>query len=512
MAVSDLNYHSYFSLFTGASATATASEFNVFDEDNYSSYSSTAVSSPDITYDSSTGKIHFGAAGDYFVVFTANVETGVNAKHAVLKIKKNGTALITSDEIRMMAAFDPEQATVHLVVSIEAGDYLECTHEGDDASCFVSAGTHVTILRTRGHYSSAFYTTKADQTSTADNYDLFDTTNEGGVVSSKVNGITYTGSNGRFTPSATKRFLLFSTWIYDTGGNVNDLQHKLAIDGSAIDDATAGASAALTPVTHTYSLIKEVADDEYASVKRDQGGTTSFDAEIGTSFSMIDVSNNGVDPSAMLCFSVTSDSSALANDSGDKDIFDEDNYGTFAKTDHVTASGINYTEADGKFTVAEAGKYLVICNLVADSVSTNASTDFKITINGSAYFTDKFRKQGTDDPRTHVVCLVISLAKDDYLNFIVNNFGADVDDGTSVSIFRVDNVAGSGDLVLDRTAPAKEIGQDYTINTLNRDVVGSQHTNTTDRVLPFSLGQKGPRHLRGRTTSYSTSLGSKKRK
>ena len=508
-----LNYHSYFSLFTEANATATASEFNIFDEDSYSSYDFTSVSSPDITYDQSTGKIIFNAEGDYFVVLTANVETGVNNKHAVLKIKKNGTALITTDSIQLYAAFDPEQATAQLIVTMAPGDYLECTHDGDDASCFVSSGTHLTIFRTRGHYSSAFYTTKANQTTTADNYDLFDTTNEGGVVSSKVNGVTYTGANGRFTPSATRTFLFFSTWIYDTGGNVNDLQHKLSIDGSAIDDATAGASVALTPVTHTYSLLKEVADDEYASVKRDQGGTTSFDAEIGTSFSLIDVSNGGVAPNAFLCFSVTNDSNALANDSDNKDIFDEDNYGTFAKTDHVTATGITFTSADGKFTVAGAGDYLVICNLVADTVATNASTNFLIMVNGSAYFTDKFRKQSTDDPRTHVVCLVMRLKAGDYLNFIVEDFGADVDDGTSVTMVRLDDLGGSRDLFPQLEA-SDLVGDDYVIKNYSPNTIGKQHDHLSTPVPQFSLGVPGALNLRRRgdlAEPYTTNKGKSKK-
>ena len=511
MAVSDLNFHSYFSIFTKASATATASEFNVFDDDNYSSYDSTSVSSQDISYDNSTGRIHFNAAGDYFLVFTANVEVNSNNKTAVLKIKKNGTAVITTDSIVLYSSFDPEQVTAHLILSIEAGDYIECTHTGTHSTSFVSAGTHFTALRLRGHYSSAFYTTKANQTSTADNYDLYDTTNEGGVVSSKVNGITYTGNNGRFTPSATRRFLFFSTWIYDTGGSVSDLQHKLAIDGSAIDDATAGSTAARSPLSHTYSLLKEVASDEYASVKRDQGGTTSFDAEIGTSFSLFDVSNNGTDPRAMLCFSLSNDSNALNGSSGDKDIFDEDNYGTFGKSDHVSATGITFTEGDGKFTVSSSGVYLVICNLITDSVTSNASTDFKITVNGAAYFTDKHWKDASMDPQSHAVCLIMKLDGGDYLNFIVNNFGADVDDGTSVTIVKIDDVGGSRDLTLEST-PSKQIADDYIINTLNSDVAGNQHTHTTNKVLPFSLAQSGPRNLRGRTTSYSPSRGGKVKK
>jgi hypothetical protein len=508
-----LNFHSYFSIFAEASATATASEYNPFDEDNYSSYSSTSLSSPDISYDSSTGRVTFGAGGDYFVVFTANCEVSTgNNKTVVLKIKKNGSAVITTDAVILYSNFDPEQVTAHLIVSVEVGDYIEATVDGSVAEFFTSLGTHLTIVKANGHYSSAFYTTKADQTGTADNYDLYDTTNEGGVVSSKLNGVVYAGSTGRFTPSATRTFLMFSSWIYDTGGSVSDLEHQLAIDGSAIDAVTAGASAGLTPLSHTYSLLKEVADDEYATVKRDQGGTTTFDAEVGTSFTMFDISNGGTDPTAMLCFSVTNDSNAFADDSGDKDIFDADNYGTFAKTDHVTAAGITYTQADGKFTLLGAGDYLVICNMVSDSVAAGASTAFKINKNGTTYFTDNVFKHASIDPQSHVVCLIMRLNAGDYLNFLVNNFGADVDDGTSVTIVRLNNIGESNDLFPQLNSD-NLLDDDYTINNYSSGTLGRQHDHLATQPQ-FSLGIPGALNLRRRgplAQPYTTSKGKSKK-
>ena len=513
MALSDLNYHSYISIFTAASSATTADEFNVFDQDSYSSYSSTTVSSPDISYNSSTGRIHFDAPGDYFIMFSANCMTNGIATETVLKIKKNGTAIITGAGLQMYNVYDPMQGTLHLVVSIEAGDYIECTHDGDHATTKVNSGAYFTAFRTRGHYSSAFYTTKADTTETADNYDLYDTTNEGGVVSSKVNGVTYTGSNGRFTPSVTRRFLFLSTWFFKvTGGAASGYQHKLAIDGSAIDDATAGAVASRTPACHTYSLLKEVTSAEYASVKRDNTTDQAFDLEVGTCFTLLDVSNNGTDPTAMLCFSLTNDSNALADDSGDIDVFDEDNYGTFAKTDHVTATGITYTKADGKFTVEAGGVYLVILNLISDTVTGgNTPTDVKIVKNGSAYFTNPHHTNSTFDPVSHVICLVMKLDPGDYLNFVVNNHGADIDDGTSVTMIKIDEVGESRDLTFE-SSPSSQIADDYTINTLDSNVLTSQRIRTTGKVLPFSMGHTGPRYLRGRTTSYSPSMGGKVKK
>ncbi len=60
----DLNYHSYFSIATDADSNALSGtpdlEENIFDENNYSSFTVTTVSSPDITFTSSDGKITFG--------------------------------------------------------------------------------------------------------------------------------------------------------------------------------------------------------------------------------------------------------------------------------------------------------------------------------------------------------------------------------------------------------------------------------------------------------------------
>jgi len=55
------------------------------------------------------------------------------------------------------------------------------------------------------------------------------------------------------------------------------------------------------------------------------------------------------------------------------------------------------------------------------------------------------------------------------------------------------------------------ISDDYTINTFSQDVLSAQHSRNVNSV-PLSLGVNGPRHLRGRTTSYSPSLGGRTKK
>ena len=71
MAELDLLYHSYHSLIIESdsdalSGTADLKE-RVLLSSNYSSFSTTSVTSPDITFNSTTGRITFAADGAYLV-------------------------------------------------------------------------------------------------------------------------------------------------------------------------------------------------------------------------------------------------------------------------------------------------------------------------------------------------------------------------------------------------------------------------------------------------------------
>lgn len=501
-----LDYHSYFSVFTKSASTAGTGEKNIFDQDNHSSYDFEQVGSPDISYDSSTGEITFHGEGDYFLVFAANCGVGADNKTAALRIKQNGTNIVEHEPLLLLDDFEPEQCVIHIIATIEAGDIITCTHEGSDATSFTALGCYFTALKTKGHYSSAIYTTKADVQDTLDNYALFHTSggsNEGGVVASKVNGVVYDNTNGRFSPSATRKFLYFSTMIHEGDeATIFDLQHKLTIGGSSIDDLTAGSTVARTPVCNTYSLIAEVEDDEYATVQRDQSSTTAreFELEAGTSFSFIDISNNGVDPRAFFCGSVQTDGNTLATDSGDQAIFDEDNYSSLTLTDRVTATGVTHTAADGSFTVDSAGDYLV--TLVLGSTrsgtgSANSLNDLKITINGSTHFTHQVWKDAQQDTQSNCICLILRLKAGDAINFIVNNYGAKVDDGTSVSMFMVSDVGGSKDLFPQKLSD-ELVGDDYVIKNYSPETTGRQHDHLGTAVPQLSLGIPGALNVRRR--------------
>jgi len=64
---------------------------------------------------------------------------------------------------------------------------------------------------------------------------------------------------------------------------------------------------------------------------------------------------------------------------------------------------------------------------------------------------------------------------------------------------------------LEHASSSDEVSEDYTISTFGPNNLDKQFIKIPDQV-PFSLGTKGPRHLRGRSTSYSVSLGTKSKK
>ena len=103
---------------------------------------------------------------------------------------------------------------------------------------------------------------------------------------------------------------------------------------------------------------------------------------------------------------------------------------------------------------------------------------------------------------------MVNASAGDSFTFVITDGEAKIDAGTAISIFKVDEVA---DLRIEESAQ-KQIADDFTLNTYRADVLGKQHEDVSNRVLPFSMGIPGPSNLRGRDTALITTLGSTKDK
>jgi hypothetical protein len=498
----DLNFHSYCSISIATASDTTADEFNPFADGSYGSGATkNIVKTPDIVYDSTSGSLSFGASGTYFIVFACPM-VSTSIATFVLKIKHNGTDVVVSDSLQHRATMSPKSGIVNCMLTVQAGDSVTVTVDGTQASSGTGSGTHITAVKANGHFAGVHYTAGGSSTTTGGPYPIYDTANEGGAVRANTNGITYSGTNGHFTASANRRLLLFSSWVYEAGGT-SSMQHGFMLDpGSgavSIDNLGLGNRTTQDPACHTYHMVKSVEEDDIVTDAFSQSATTSFTINKGTGFCMLDISNDGTAPSAFLSLTLDAVSDALSTTSGDKDIFDSSNTSSgFGTTNRTAPTGIVYDNSDGTFTVAQSGDYLVILTVGFDVASNGNTLTLKVNVDGSTYYSAGYEPVSVSDPSTYPICLVMSLEAGAVLNFLVNNAGATIDDGSSVSIVRLDDVGGSNYLLLEdgflSDTPDSLIQDDFDINTHEKQDQRFRHVDQA----PTILGSSGPPSVRGR--------------
>jgi hypothetical protein len=498
----NLKFHSFCSVFTKASSNETASEFNVFKSDKYSSYSYEVTTTPDVTYDPDTGFINLLAQGNYFVICSMQMNGSSGNTTVVGKLKKNGDAFLTSDSVVVKSAEDPKQLTMHRIIRAEAGDVITATFNAGAADFGVVKGTHITVLKLNGAFANAAYSAGfGSALNTGTSTPIYDS-DLGGTVVTELSSVNHGTATGKFTNTSESRtYLLFSTWIFDSGGDVGDFFHKIRFgdDSSAttIDELTAGTTTGDNPECHSFHSMKVIPANDYATVNFDQGGSepfVDFVVEKGTSFSMIDVSSMGVLPSAMLSMTLDDDSTDFSTSAGEKNIWDTNNHSSFAKTDQITATNITFTQANGRFTVNEKGHYLVV-STIGISDADDGTPNFRLKINGSTHYDADFDIRADADPRGFAVCLIVPLEAGDYLELAVNNPGGKFDDGCSVSIVKVDDVG----TLYPRTNTTEELIDLETnvINNYSFDSLSQQHDRVNAEQVPFILGSRTPIRLRG---------------
>jgi len=493
LSISDLRAgtrRSYFSIFTTSDSDASEAAFNPFDEDTHSSYAATSVESRHISYSSSTGRVTFGTGGEFLVVFDAPV-TVSDASTVRGLILVNGSAVYTSEGMASTETIDPRNHTFHTLISVNSGDYLEVQIEQETADEDATAqnGTALTIIEAIGDYGSVLYTADANAAGSGPaEFTLFDSDN-GGTVTSKLKNVAFATATGLLTPSNTRKFLMFSSLITEVGTS-GDVTHKLYADGSSIDDLPGRVNTGSDPTELSYGFLKELTEDETTSARVIGAGTVT--AQQGTAFTIFDFTNEGIEPSAYFSLTVDIDSDDLAD--GGKTCFRANKWTDYAYTARAGtidgSTGIIYNETTGRFTVLNAGKYFVLWSLMIGTADSGERT-VKVAKNGDDIYTAPFYMHQNHDPMEKTVCLILDLSADDYVTFVIVDGEGDIDAGTAITIFKID------DPDFRQETPASLITTDFTINSFGADTLGKQHDRAT-RQVPFCLGIPGPMSLRGR--------------
>ncbi len=278
------------------------------------------------------------------------------------------------------------------------------------------------LLKSNGDYGNLQYTADANAAGSGPaEFTLFDSDN-GGTVQSTLNNVSFAAATGLLTPTNTRTFLMLSSLMAEVGTN-GDVTHKLYANGSSIDDLP-GRITSYDPLELTYGFLKTLTGGQTASARTIGAGTIT--AQKGTSFTLFDISDDGTDPLAFISFTCDADSNDLAD--GTDICFDSNNWGSYAKTDRVTATGITYTADGGTFVVANPGKYFILWQLMLGTADTGTRT-ISVKNGGTTIYSAPMHMHANLDPMEKTTCLVVDASANDSFTFVITDGEAKIDAG-----------------------------------------------------------------------------------
>jgi len=498
--------------------------------------------SPDMIYNETDGTVEVVNAGNYLVVYTATIQvaSGTDATTGIQKINKVSTSgvtttMMTSAGVTADDQRDPQQCVIHTVVALTAGEKITVTTTcGGTGPASLYPGTSVLIQRLTGHFASARFTADSNTVTDTGNVTVFDQ-NEGigGTITSTLDGITYSTTSGRFTPSSERMFVNLQSYVLlSTTGDFSDARHRTTLNGSTstngyMEELKAGISDADDPFCSTNNIMKAIPSSLGSQPQfKINSDVPDYKFMQGTCATVYDISNNGALPSVY--FNLVLDDGTSSDPGGSAfNVWDDDNYSTFVTkdpnddTNKATNStiggnkGVTYTPSTGLFTVDEAGDYVVISNIVAKeatSLSANVSHLINsVTPDGTAtieHATNLWHDSDLD-PISNCAFAIVSLSAGDAISITTIFMRAKTTAGCSIIIYKVgprmtkqpgDNEFFDGATrVKDTTQPVGQpiVKTDDTIDSADK---GDQRDRRTEQS-PFRMTVNGPLTLRGRARS-----------
>jgi len=512
-------YSSYFSIATlsdsnSLSTGASGEQANVFSASNYSSFSVNTVSSPDIEFDSTTGRITARVTGTYLLVFIPSVTLSSGLGVGVTaRINRNGSNVVTVENLTAFTTTDPISATCHRVLDLTAGDYIGLTVSATSTDAIVAQnGTSFTMLKANGDYASLAQSGDGSA-GTANTLEVIGNTVLAGNnnITTNLNNITYNSNTGKLTPANTRPFFLLATLVGASDTKTEETTIGVYANNTLIDEASALIHEDDDPNEESYGLLKTLTGGQTVSA-RYQGGTgTTITTKKGTSFSVLDLSNSdgAGTPSAFISFSVAADSDP--QNIGEKNCFDEDLWTSYSTTVHSAATNISYASDTGFFTVQNAGKYLVLWNVVLGNSITSTDRNAIIKKDGNEVYSVPLMVHTSFDPIERTICVILEAEANETFTFKLQGVRGKIAEGTGVTIVKIDDLEHldnsffydrpNTNLFDDHGAPAALIADDFTINSFSADGLSSQHNRLKTKQVPFSLGIRGPMSLRGKPAS-----------
>lgn len=166
-----------------------------------------------------------------------------------------------------------------------------------------------------------------------------------------------------------------ATANWDLGGyNITNVAAVTATGTVQAEQLTSTDDANITGATTTGTLTSGEATFS--------AGATVADAPSAATdvVRYTDIGSATVGAPAYICVQTTADSSVFSG--VEKNIFDEDNYAAYSSDTVTSGTNITYASSTGRFTVANAGIYLILCNFFVDGDNSAATAIGRIYISG----------------------------------------------------------------------------------------------------------------------------------
>ena len=530
------NFTSYCTVYiSGGVTTTSAGEYSVFSTSNASSDPAPTIdvlhSTPDISFDSTTGKITFGVEGTYLIYanlgliempsFTSSDTTTLTAK-----IKINGGTDWEADVKKTNTASElshKEEIVGHIVRDVDAGDTVEvAVRTSNSETVQLAAGAHITVVRVLGQYGHVHYTADSNQTA-ANTAAVLGDSDLGGTTTVKTSGVTFTANTGIFTVGTTGNYLMLGHEYAENADLLGQAamgnRHMIYVTGSLTSRHTMNQ-----PYEHNdpgtmlwYGRL--VSSEAGCSFRKQHVKPSKINK--GSSFSVIDIqgktgtASSGVGSSGEFMGETTD--SGDAENTGTQILFDSDDGFAAIETNGrlagLAGDTFTFTSSAGKFSPSVSGTYLISL-IYQTSVSSGAgasSHTLSLNVNGSAIFSKKGSISSTSDAGLNTFLVVCDLNSGDEIQFVTVN-PKTTSPIAWVTMVKIDAIKNRQKRLTIEERASSQIAKDGTINTFERDVIGKQYSTLTDRVLPFSKAIGGPTNLRGRTTAYAPSLGGSEKK
>jgi hypothetical protein len=458
-----------------------------------------------ITFTQSSGKFEVAEAGNYFITVNVCLDAlGLSGyptgQQIYVRFEVEGSLVVPDVEIGLPFFAAGDVATVSRVLNLDAGDALFIKIENEknpttlQHKVRLQAGTSIVMYKINGDFANAYYTANTNTVTTTGNLIAFSGSTGvlGGSINSLSSSVNFNHLNGTFTPDNDRIFLYYSSWVYDlaAASAAHEYNHKLTRDGSGtgLQEVSIPLDSSSMPGDSTYMILKQVDNDQYAQIKRDDSSDigVGFTYVSGTSFSLVDISDNGTLPSSFFSGHINSDSSVLG--AGLINMYSETDRGSYTLQTPLTDSlgantGITLNENNGRFTFPETGDYLLINKIQVDAAAATENTVHSIRLNGTSeiYFS-KFLSNDAFDPHGKIAAVIANVNKNDYVEFMCSGTNAKLDDGMGVVIIQMSDTipSGSGVSLLNRN-----------LSVFNSYDISSQYTLETITQPPFILGARG---------------------